>query len=365
MPRRFQFAFIGCFLAIIYGVPLSQAGLEIYRGGRPQAIDLLTILPTTENLRAFEKDLERSSVYAQQVRPWMQYFTYLVLRNPGEKAILGRDGWLFYKPDVQYLVEPEPKGSDDPVTAILAFREELGRRGIRLMVIPMPGKPSVYPEKLTRRSGFRSPTRDTIARLREAGVETPNLFDIFETKSPEGPYYLSRDTHWSGGAARIAAQTVARRIHDLGWLSPGSTEFDVKPIRVRRRGDIMRMMQAPQLERQFPPEEVRCEQVVRRETGELYQDDQHSTVLVLGDSFLRIYEKDEPSAAGFIAHLARELRTPLTSIVNDGGASTLVRQELRRKPGLLTGKKLVIWEFVERDVRFGTEGWKYVPLPDN
>ncbi|HET9318462.1 MAG TPA: hypothetical protein VFO27_01765 [Bryobacteraceae bacterium] len=363
MPRRFQLAFIGCFLLIIYGVPLSQAGLEMYRGARPQAIDVFAAIPTKENLRAFEKDLERSSMYAQQVRPWMQYLTYLALRNPGEKAILGHDGWLFYKPDVQYLVEQKPLSTEDPVTAILAFREELARRGIRLMVIPMPGKPSVYPEKLTRRIGFRSPTRDWIARLRAAGVETPDLFEIFETKSPEAPYYLRRDTHWSGDAARIAAQAVARRIRDLEWLSPGSTDYDVKPIGVSRRGDIMRMMQAPQLEQQFPPEQVRCEQVVRRDTGELYHDDPQSPVLVLGDSFLRIYEKDEPGAAGFIAHLARELRCPLTSIVNDGGASTLVRQELSRKPGLLSGKKLVIWEFVERDIRFGTEGWKYVPLP--
>jgi hypothetical protein len=365
MSRRFQTVFIGCFLVIIYGVPLSQTGLEIYRGGRPQALDLFTTIPTTDNLRAFEKDLERSSVYSQQVRPWMQYLTYVALRNPGEKAILGRDGWLFYKPDVQYLVEQRPKGSEDPVTAILAFREELARRGIRLIVIPMPGKPSVYPEKLTRRNGFRSPTRDWIARLRAAGVETLDLFAIFAAKSPEGPYYLSRDTHWSGDAARTAAQAVARRIRELGWLSPGSTEYDVKPIGVSRRGDIMRMMQAPQLEWQFPPEQVRCEQVVRRETGAFYEDDPHSAVLVLGDSFLRIYERDEPGAAGFIAHLARELRSPLTSIVNDGGASTLVRQELSRKPGLLSGKKLVIWEFVERDIHFGTEGWKYVPLPES
>jgi len=365
MPRRFQLAFIGCFLAIIYGVPLSQAGLEIYRGSRPQAIEIFTAAPTTVNLRAFEKELEHSSVYAQQVRPWMQYLTYLALRNPGEKAILGRDGWLFYKPDVQYLVEQKPKGSDDPVTAILAFREELAQRGIRLMVIPMPGKPSVYPEKLTRRSGFRSPTRDVIARLREAGVETADLFEMFGTKPPGSSYYLSRDTHWSGDAARIAAAAVARRIYELGWADSGSTEYETKPVLVKRRGDIMRMMQAPQLERQFPPEQVRCEQVVRRDTGEFYQDDPHSPVLVLGDSFLRIYEKDEPGAAGFIAHLARELRTPLASIVNDGGASTLVRQELSRKPELLAGKKLVIWEFVERDIRFGTEGWKYVPLPEN
>ena len=54
---------------------------------------------------------------------------------------------------------------------------------------------------------------------------------------------------------------------------------------------------------------------------------------------------------------------PLASIVNDGGASTLVRQQLSRKPELLRGKKLVVWEFVERDVRFGTEGWQPVPLP--
>ncbi len=87
------------------------------------------------------------------------------------------------------------------------------------------------------------------------------------------------------------------------------------------------------------------------------------SVLILGDSFLRIYEEDEPESAGFIAHVARELGQPLTSIVNDGGASTMVRQELARRPTLLLNKRLVIWEFAERDIRYGTEGWRIVPLP--
>ena len=82
----------------------------------------------------------------------------------------------------------------------------------------------------------------------------------------------------------------------------------------------------------------------------------------MGDSFLRIYSRDEPGSAGFIEHLACELGLPLTSVVNDGGASTLVRQELSRKPALLRNKKLVVWEFVERDIRFGTEGWQQVQL---
>jgi hypothetical protein len=53
---------------------------------------------------------------------------------------------------------------------------------------------------------------------------------------------------------------------------------------------------------------------------------------------------------------------PLASIVSDGGASTLVRQTLARKKGVLRGKKLVVWEFIERDFRYGAEGWKDVEL---
>src|SRR6185503_7898963 len=108
---------------------------------------------------------------------------------------------------------------------------------------------------------------------------------------------------------------------------------------------------------------VNLQQVVEEATGRLYEDDSKSSILVLGDSFLRIYQTDEPRSAGFIAHLARALKQPLASIVNDGGASTLVRQELSRRAELLNDKRIVIWEFVERDIRFGMEGWKYVALP--
>jgi hypothetical protein len=119
----------------------------------------------------------------------------------------------------------------------------------------------------------------------------------------------------------------------------------------------------PGITTRFEPETVNTRQVVDASTGELYRDDPMAEVLVLGDSFLRIYERDEPGAAGLVAQLARELEQPLTSIVNDGGASTLVRQELHRRPALLTNKKVVVWEFVERDIRLGLEGWQRVPLP--
>jgi hypothetical protein len=359
-------ALIGFFLAVIYSVPLVQAGIEIARGGRPKVFELFTARPTASNLRSFERDLEHASVFGAWARPWTQYLWFAALRDPGEKAVAGRDGWFFYKPDVRYLVEPDR--NTDALSAILKFRRQLAERGIALIVMPVPGKPSVYPGRLSRRVADGEPvashTQELIASLRGAGVETIDVLEALASWRKDGePYYLMRDTHWSGTTARRVAELAAEKIRERGWFTGGSTDYAAKAVRIERRGDVIRMMDVPAVERSFPPEPVWCEQVVANSTGALYKDDPNSPVLVLGDSFLRMYQTDAPGAAGFIAHLARALRIPLASIVNDGGASTLVRQQLARRPDLLVGKKVVLWEFVERDIRFGADGWQDVPLP--
>jgi hypothetical protein len=367
MRRRARLIFLGGFLVLIYGVPLFQAGVEITRGRLPQALDVFRSVPTRPNLRAFEHQLEEDSLPAQEVRPWVQHAWFRLLGNAGEKVVVGRDGWLFYKPDMQYLVEPYE--GDEVLAAIVDFRDQLARRGIHLLVMPVPGKPTVYPDRLTSRANgekrLHSHTLELLAALRQAGIETPDLFDLFAglREKPElEPWYLRRDTHWSGGGARLAAEVIAQRIRALGWVELGDIPYRERDVVVKRRSDIAHMIRVPDIESQYPDERVLCRQVVRADTGELYRDSPDSPVLVLGDSFLRMYQTDAPRDAGFIAHLARELRRPLASVVNDGGASTLVRQELHRRPELLAGKRVVIWEFVERDIRFGMEGWKKVDV---
>jgi hypothetical protein len=177
------------------------------------------------------------------------------------------------------------------------------------------------------------------------------------------PLHLGQDSHWSPAGVALAAQSVARRLVELDWVKPGAVEYGERPAPVARLGDLLLMAQSPPLERHATPENVPCLQVVRGDPARPYEDDTRSPVLILGDSFLRIYQQDQPGSAGFIAHLAKELKQPLTSLVNDGGASTLVRQELHRRPALLQNKQVVIWEFVERDLRLGPEGWQAVPLP--
>ncbi len=80
---------------------------------------------------------------------------------------MGREGWLFYRPDVRCLVEPDrpdirregtlvgipPQGTyqDSVVRAIVHFRDQLKERGIEVLVMPVPGKPSIYPKSCGER----------------------------------------------------------------------------------------------------------------------------------------------------------------------------------------------------------------------
>jgi hypothetical protein len=200
-------------------------------------------------------------------------------------------------------------------------------------------------------------------------VELVDLFNVFgearrQTGSgSEASLYLAQDTHWSPGGVDLAAKAAARRLIELGWVDLGQVDYRERSAPVQRIGDVLRMLQAPQIERCTKPETVSCAQVVQKDSGELYQDGADAEVLVLGDSFMRIYQQDEPTSAGFIAHLAKELKRPLMSLVNDGGGSTLVRQELGARPVFLKNKKVVLWEFVERDIGLGVEGWKRIALP--
>lgn len=374
-PRWFL---IVMFLGIIASVPLVQVAIEVREGNGIQAFEVFQQAPTAANFRNYEHNMETANWLARVSRPWIQFVQFQWLRDGGEKVATGRRGWYFFKPGVKYmLARPEiAKGSNatnDPIAAIVDFRDQLAARGIRLMVIPVPNKESIYPDRLTSRAesmrGVMAPrTEELLKRLRAEDIEVIDLFKEFgkareETDlSFEDPLYLMQDTHWSPVGVDLAAKAVARRLTELGWVQPGRKVYDEGPQSVRRLGDILRMLQVPMVERRMNPQTVVCTQVIRGDDGELYNDAAEAEILVLGDSFSRIYQQDAPTGAGFIAHLAKELKQPLISLVNDGGGSTLVREELRARPVFLKDRKIVVWEFVERDIGLGLQGWKLVDL---
>jgi hypothetical protein len=422
--RKSELVLVIGFLALIAAVPITQTCIALARHERVQFTDVFRYRPTAKNLRQFEHTLEEKSWFQQKLRPEMQQLLFKTLRDTGAKGVLARDQWLFYRPDLRYLIDPdrsEAASSDskwvEPVQnrshresvarAIVHFRDQLKERGIALVVVPIPGKPSVYPDQVTRREigrqqQFQSPTRELIKALRHESVPTADLFETFSSTragSSNAPLYLAQDTHWTPRGAQLAAQTVANQLRDLKLAPESMIEFKTQTVSVTRWGDILDMMQIPGLRDTFPPMRVECEQVLDAAQGLLVPSSadrpgtyrypgQATPVLVLGDSFCRIYQFPEPQSlselssataagdknesgtkrllpgsAGFISHLALALKSPVDAIVSDGGASTDVRRKLSTNPEILEGKKVVIWEFVERDIALGAQGWEDVPLP--
>src|SRR4029077_8724508 len=124
----------------------------------------------------------------KQLRPWMQYLQWRLLDDAGEKAVVGRHGWLFYRPSVRYFIErlPVPHDSDsaNPLPAIRSFRDQLQARGIRLLVVPVPNKESVYPEMLSKQAEDTGvivceQTRRLLGQLERHGIEHVDLFEVF------------------------------------------------------------------------------------------------------------------------------------------------------------------------------------------
>lgn len=364
---------------------------------------------TSRYLRAFENKVEDENALVLAFRPKYQLAVWNVFNDPGEKVVLGancqdesgcagRPGrWLFYRQDVEFLVQPSPLDVrsaklDNPVQAILKFRDQLKAKGVELLVVVVPGKPSIYPERLTgvdglKLAGHGKAILDSLAIL---GLNTVDLYTpLLAAKADDanqGALYLDDDTHWTPRGAELAAGEIAKKVNamvEAGLINIGEPSMDyvVSDSLADRMGDIGEMSglnkfnvfkvqqvtghviyQQEISERTEAPADSLSDSTVVRDTVKTpFKDDfRKSKILILGDSFSRIYQTDAPVNAGWIAHFAKNISRPVSSIVSDGGASTLVREKLARKAGVLKGRKLLIWEFVERDLRFGAEGWKTI-----
>ena len=327
---------------------------------------------TSRYLRAFENKVEDENALVLAFRPKYQLAVWNVFKDPGEKVVLGagEGRWLFYRQDVEFLVQPSPLDVrsaklDNPIQAILKFRDQLKAKGVELLVVITPGKPSIYPERLTGIDGLKlaGHGKAILDSLTKLGLNTVDLYtSLLSAKADDaklGALYLDDDTHWTPRGAELAAGEIAKKVNamvDAGQVNIGEPSMDyvVSDSLADRMGDIGEMSGLNKFN------VFKAQQVTGHVVSPFKDDFRKSKILILGDSFSRIYQTDSPVNAGWIAHFAKNISRPVSSIVSDGGASTLVREKLARKAGVLKGKKLLIWEFVERDLRFGAEGWKTI-----
>jgi alginate O-acetyltransferase complex protein AlgJ len=302
--------------------------------------------------------------------------------SQGATALAGRDGWDFFVPELRALCIGPFWGEDaakasraskpeyaDPLPAIVDFQEQLAKKGIALLIVPVPAKASVYPEGLLTLSGDdTNPPRidgDHLAfyeLLHKQGVEVLDLLPLFveHRKDMGGPLYCKTDSHWSGRGLALAAEAIATAVSHLELKNPQPISLKTEQRDVTITGDLALMLN----EKDPVRETIPLTFVGEGADVTPIAPSRESPVLLIGDSHTLIFH--DPSlfaqGAGLPDHLAHRLGTPVDLVGVRGSGATTTRIELARRKDNLQGKKLVIWCFSFREFTESTTGWRKVPV---
>lgn len=389
---------VGAFLFAVAAVPIFQVVRDKVAGDDSVLLDLFRHAPTKDSIKQFEEDLDKASTPREWVRPRMQALFVRFGGFGNSKAVVGRDGWLFYAPGLTAVggpgfLDPGIIGSrrkaaldagdaeifPDPRPAVLDFARYLGRRGIALVLFPVPDKGTLQPRELHgRASGAsgpppRNPDADRFAaEMRAAGV---TVFDPTpaQLQPDETPRFLRQDTHWTPAWMDAVAGELGRTLVGPGRLGPPARPrtWHVTDKRVSRVGDVTDMLGLPEGQSLFAPDTVTIREV-HDEAGALFEPSEAAEVLLLGDSFTNVFSLDQMGwgeGAGFGAHLALALGRDVDVLAqNDSGAFAtrqLLANALAGAEGgggdRLTGKKVVVWELASRELAVGN--WKPIAWP--
>jgi len=91
------------------------------------------------------------TAWQEQVAPLHRELRRQLDRRPKQlHALMGTDGFLFYRRSLQYVVggdiQAQPAGKN-PLPALVEFKKYLAGLGVDLLVVPVPSKPEVFPDK--------------------------------------------------------------------------------------------------------------------------------------------------------------------------------------------------------------------------
>lgn len=404
-------ALVACFLTAISAVPLVEfGGLRARAEDAASAWAHLTDIPRAvgsasaaagpwevtvaanrrvlAGLSAFERALEDESALGRLLRPPAQQLMADRLGAGNERVYVGKEGWLFYRADVEYVTGPpfldasplerraaaasewETPPQADPRAAVTRFARDLEARGVALILMPTPLKPGVHPEMLAAgyddaRHVLQNPSfRIFVEEVGRAGVMVFDPSDALAMARRTGAQYLTSDTHWRPEAMEAIADRLAAFISERVTLpAVADPRYRVEQREIRSVGDTARMLDLPRDGMLSRPETVWVRRILQRD-GSPWRATREADVLVLGDSFSNIYALESMgwgTSAGFVEHLSHALERPVDRLVQNDDGAFATRAMLQRVPDRLNGKRVVVYQFAARELALGD--WKVLPLP--
>lgn len=316
------------------------------------------------------------------VRAESDCFTNALARAGGAPALRGDDGWLYLTADLRFLSAGDFWGDAaadtgraanpahrDPLEPIDDFNRQLADRGIRLLVVPVPPKPLIYPSGLGCGMDDVRPALERLRQfytlLRERRVEVLDLTEEFlsDHALAEGPLYCKTDTHWSGMGIWRAANRIAKWLREEGLIEDDrQTTYSVEQEERRIVGDLSRMLGSAE------PETILV-QTVKDAAGQPPRPSAESPILLLGDSHVLVFSEGgdlHGVGSGLPEALAANIGAPVDVLGVRGSGATTSRISLIRRikssPAFYSTKKVIVWCFAAREFT-EADAWRFVPLP--
>ncbi len=374
------------FLVLSTVPPVWRNAYEIFRGdeGSVPLVELFRYDRDKDgslfdHLRGIESEFE-DAAFTGPPRRELQTVLTAILREGNRKTVIGKDGWLYFKPAIDgltgygpLLAEPDTVAKDPtrapwsgPLPAIVRFGEQLQELGVELVLVPIPVKPMIYPEMLGGEARESALTHADAARFYKQ-LESTGAVQVLDLSEPwmqlkrDGTQvFLKQDTHWTPAAMQASAARVAEYLKARPWFGEldASGEFtDGEPRDVASRGDLVEKLDLPDGSKAYGDEvAVGVTQVLGADGEPVSIYDTASPVVLLGDSFTNIFSDEKMgwgAGAGFAQHLTRQLGMTVDTIAQNGQASTGVRKTLASRPGAvaaMNNKKVVVWAIAARDL---------------
>src|SRR5437764_1887124 len=298
-------------------------------------------------------------------------------------VIAGADGWFFLSSDIRFLSVGQFWGADaakvsrshkpeaaDPIPAIVDFHDQLKKRGIDLLLLPVPPKAAIYPEKILPDVDLQGESAaPVLARfyqeLRERGIDVVDVAPVFlqNRASEHSPVFCKTDSHWSGFGCVLAAQTITEKIREKFAAQPRKNyAADWKQTTIK--GDLVDL--GGSKTKNVEPEKIAVRTISDKETGAATIPDPNSPLLIMGDSHTLVFHDFLAEKSGLLDQVAYEIGFAPDLIGTRGSGATAVRITLyrrtRKEPDYLAKKKVIVWCFAAREFTESDQGWDKVPV---
>jgi hypothetical protein len=297
ISRRTAFVLSGGFLLLI-GLPALHQTLVQPEVQSRRFRQLVTQRPTTKSLAEFEAGLARESGVATDMRQRYQAVVFRSLGQGNDKVTVGHRGFLLLRQDLDLCVRPDvirrrERGLHRSLAIIEDYSARLARRGVHLVVVPVPVAPALYPEKVW--PGYPQDVGPAtneayggwLDALRSAGVDVVDLTPAFWKAKLDGRglLFMERDAHWSPRGAMLAAQETAARIQPF-LAGARRVSFSSRTTTCQAWGGLGRTLDLPPSS--WPaPEPFTLTRVLRGDA--VATGDADAPVVLLGDSFAKIF----------------------------------------------------------------------------